>query len=88
MYRKLRNYTNHEEKNLKPKYFCQMIEDDKDDSCEMWGAIEQVLPGTKKLTVYSIFRKWEVAHRKSLCRRQDNELILCVSGESIGKTIS
>ena len=85
MYRKLRNYTNHEGKNLKPKYFCQMIEDAKGDSCEMWRAIEQVLPGTNKLTVSSIFRKWEVAHRKSLCRRQDHELVLCVSGKVLAK---
>ena len=60
MYRKLRNYTNHEEKNLKSKYFCQMIEDAKGDSCEMWRAIKQVLPGTKQSTVSSIFEngKW------------------------------
>ena len=60
MYRKLRNYTYHEEKNLKSKYFCQMIEDAKGDSCEMWRAIKHVLPGTKKSTVSSIFEngKW------------------------------
>ena len=48
------------EKNLKSKYFCQMIEDAKGDSCEMWRAIKQVLPGTKKSTVSSIFEngKW------------------------------
>ena len=47
-------------KNLKSKYFCQMIEDAKGDSCEMWRAIKQVLPGTKKSTVSSIFGngKW------------------------------
>ena len=55
MYRKLQNYTNHEEKNLKSKYFSRMIEDAKGDSCEMWRAIKQVLPGAKKLTVFSIF---------------------------------
>ena len=55
MYRKLRNYANHGEKNLKSKYFCQMIEDAKGDSCEMWRAIKQVLPGAKKSTVSSIF---------------------------------
>ena len=47
-------------KNLKSKYFCQMIEDAKGDSCEMWRAIKQVLSGTKKSTVSSIFEngKW------------------------------
>ena len=47
-------------KNLKSKYFCQMIEDAKGDSCEMWRAIKQVLPGTKQSTVSSIFEngKW------------------------------
>ena len=55
MYRKLPNYTNHEEKNLKSKYFCQMTEEGKGDSCGMWRAIKQVLPGTKKSTVSSIF---------------------------------
>ena len=60
MYRKLRNYTNHEEKNLKSKYFCQIIEEAKGDSCEMWRAIKQVLPSTKQSTVSSISEngKW------------------------------
>ena len=86
MYRKLRNYTNHEEKNLKSKYFCQMIEDAKGDSCEMWCAIKQVLPGTKQSTVSSLFEngKW---HWKSL-HRHDYEPVLCVNGESTNKTIS
>ena len=57
MYRKLRNYTNHEEKNLKSKYFCQMIEDPKGDGSEMWRAIKQVLPHAKKTSVFSIFEK-------------------------------
>ena len=59
MYRKLRNYTNHE-KNLKSKYFCQMIEDAKGDSCEMWRSMKQVLPGSNTSTVSSIFEngKW------------------------------
>ena len=37
-----------------------MMEDAKGDSCEMCGAIKQVLPGTKKSTVSSIFEngKW------------------------------
>ena len=37
-----------------------MIEDTKGDSCEMWRAIKQALPGTKKSTVSSIFKngKW------------------------------
>ena len=54
------SYTNHEEKNLKSKYFCQMIEDAKGDSCEMWRAIKQILPGTKQSTVSSLFEngKW------------------------------
>ena len=42
-------------KNLKSKYFCQMIEYAKGDYGEMWRAIKQVLPGTKKSTVSSIF---------------------------------
>ena len=33
-----------------------MIEDANGDSCEMWRAIKQVLPGTKKSTVFSIFK--------------------------------
>ena len=74
MCRKLRNYTNHEEKNLKSKYFCQMIEDAKGDSCEMWHAIKLVLPGSKKSTVSSVFK--------------NHEPVLCVSRESTGKTIS
>ena len=73
MYRKLRNYTNHEEKNLKSKCFCQMIEDAKgDDSCEK--------------NRYSLILKSRL-FLQSLCR-QDHEPVLCVSGESIGKTIS
>ena len=37
-----------------------MIEDAKGDSCEMWRAIKQVLPGSKQSTVSSIFEngKW------------------------------
>ena len=37
-----------------------MMEDAKGDSCEMWRTIKEVLPGTKKLTVSSIFEngKW------------------------------
>ena len=37
-----------------------MIEDAKGDSCEMWQAIKQVLRGTEKWTVSSIFEngKW------------------------------
>ena len=36
------------------------MEDAKGDSCEMWRTIKQVLPGTKKTTVSSIFEngKW------------------------------
>ena len=41
-----------------------MIEDAKGDSCEMWRAIKQVLPGTKKSTVSLIFEngKWHTGH--------------------------
>ena len=57
MYKKLRNYSNHEERNLKSKYFCQMIEDAKGNGSEMWRAIKQVLPDAKKSIVFSIFEK-------------------------------
>ena len=64
-YRKLRNYTNHEEKNLKSKYFCRMIEDAKCNCSEMWQAIKQVLPDATKSTLFSIFEKGKW-HNESL----------------------
>ena len=48
MYKKLGNYSNHEERNLKSKYFCQMIEDAKNDGSEMWRALKQVFPDARK----------------------------------------
>ena len=44
MYRKLRNYANREEKHLKSKYFCNLIEESKSDSQKMWSTIKKVLP--------------------------------------------
>ena len=44
MYRKLRNCANSEEKKLKSKYYCRLIEDAKGDSSKMWKAIKETLP--------------------------------------------
>ena len=55
MYKKLRNYSNWEEKSLKSRYFCNLIEDAKNDGGKMWKAIKNVLPNPMKCTVFSIF---------------------------------
>ena len=44
MYRKLRNHANYEERNLKSKHDCQLIEEAKNDGRKMWRAIKDVLP--------------------------------------------
>ena len=44
MYRNLRNYANHEDKRLKLKYYCNLIEEANNDSSKMWKAIEETLP--------------------------------------------
>ena len=43
-YRKLRNYAIREEKRLKSKYFCNLIEESKSDSHKMWSTIKKILP--------------------------------------------
>ncbi len=60
MYKKLRNYSNWEEKNLKSKYFCNLIEESKNDGGKMWKAIKNVLPSSKKSAVSSIFDNGKV----------------------------
>ena len=47
MYRKLRNYANHEEKRLKSAYYCKLIEDAKNNSSKMWKAIKETLPSNQ-----------------------------------------
>lgn len=44
MCKKLRNYANCEEKRLKSKYFCKLIEESKSDSQKMWSTIKKVIP--------------------------------------------
>ena len=54
MYRKLRNFTNREEKRLKSDYYCRLIEDAKGDSSWMWKAIKETLP-SKHNEINAIF---------------------------------
>ena len=39
MFKKLRNFANHEERRLKSKYYCNLIDESKHDSNKMWKAI-------------------------------------------------
>ena len=54
MYRKLRNFTNREEKRLKSDYYCRLIEDARGDSSRMWKAIKETLP-SKHNEINAIF---------------------------------
>ena len=54
MYRKLRNFTNREEKRLKSYYYCRLIEDARGDSSRMWKAIKETLP-SKHNEINAIF---------------------------------
>lgn len=47
MYKKLRNYSNSEEKN-----FCNLIEEEKNNGGKMWKAIKNVLPNSKESAVF------------------------------------
>ena len=57
MYRKLRKCVNREERSLKYKYYCQLIEESKNDGSKMWRAIKEVLPKKELPEVFSIFDK-------------------------------
>ena len=47
MYRKTRNYENHEEKRLKSQYFCNLINESSSDGARMWKTLKQVFPNSK-----------------------------------------
>ena len=47
MYRKTRNYANHEEKRLKSQYFCNLINESSSDGTRMWKTLKQVFPNSK-----------------------------------------
>ena len=61
MYKKLRNYANHKEKNLKSRHFGKLIEHAKGDGGVMSRAIKQVLLDEKKSTVCFHLRERKVA---------------------------
>ena len=60
MYKKLRNYANREERQLKSTYFCNLIDDSKSDSSRMWKALKQVLPSKDVKEVQGIKSKKRV----------------------------
>ena len=83
MYKKLRNYSNWEEKNLKSKYYCNLIEESKNDGAKMWKAIKTVLPNSKKLEISSILDNGKiVTDSTSIVKVMNNYFA------SIGKRIS
>ena len=83
MYEKLRNYSNYEERNLKSKYFCKLVEEAKNDGGEMWKAIKNALPNPKKSAVFSIFDNGKVyTDSASIAKIMNNHFI------SIGKKLS
>ena len=49
MYKKLRNYSNHEDRRLKSEHFRNLIEENKSDSNQMWKALKQTLPSKTAL---------------------------------------
>ena len=83
MYKKLRNLSNREEKNLKSKYYCQLIEDCKDDGSKMWRAIKEVLPNEKGSVIFSVFDKERLYYNKQSVAKIMNDYFV-----SIGKTLS
>ena len=83
MYKKLRNLSSREEKNLKSKYYCQLIEDAKDDGSKMWRAIKEVLPSKKGSAIFSVFEKGRLHTDKQSVAKIMNDYFV-----SIGKTLS
>ena len=55
IYKKLQNYYNWEEKNFKSKYYCNLIEDAKNEGVRMWRATKDLLTKRKKAAVFAIF---------------------------------
>ena len=70
MYKKLRNLANREEKNLKSKYYCQLIEGCKDDGSKMWRAIKEVLPSEKGSVIFSVVDKRRLYYNKLSVRQR------------------
>ena len=56
MYCNLRNYANHEDKWLKSKYYCKLIEEANNNSSKMWKAIKETLPSKCQNDINAIFQ--------------------------------
>ena len=54
MYRNLRYYANHEDKRLKSKYYCKLIEEANNNSSKMWKAIKETLPSKSQNDINAI----------------------------------
>ena len=62
MYKKLRNYSNHEDRRLKSEHFRNLIEENKSDSNQMWKALKQTLPSKNCSEVKAIKVKKKIFH--------------------------
>ena len=62
MYKKLRNYSNHEDRRLKSEHFRNLIEENKSDSNQMWKALKQTLPSKNCSEVKAIKVKKKFFH--------------------------
>ncbi|XP_028413644.1 uncharacterized protein LOC114536497 [Dendronephthya gigantea] len=83
MYKKLQNLSNREEKNLKLKYYCQLIEDAKEDGSRMWRVIKKILPSNKGSAVFSVFVEERLHTDEQSVAKIMNDIFV-----SIGKTLS
>ena len=93
MYKKLRNYSNHEDQRLKSEHFRNLIEENKSDSNKMWKAFKQTLPSRNCSEVKAIkLKKTFLLHPREIAEalnkhfstiRQKLANAICFSGEEV-----
>ena len=87
MYKKLRSFSNREDRRLKSNYFCKLINDSKGDSSQMWKSLKKALPAKSRHEIPSLMHK-----RKFFSKLDDIVNILnshfCTIGRKLGQVFN